>query len=129
MLFHLRATCDTYTNISDYICNVTNKERLYVYTGIVGAVIPISFLTAFFLYLLTILSSRVLHNNMLGALLRTHTYFFDANPSGEIAKTILTSHIPSMNFHAGRILNRFSKDVGNLDDVIPVELGESLQVC
>ena len=51
-------------------------------------------------------ASRKLHNEMFHKLLRAESRFFDVNPSG-------------------RILNRFSKDMGSIDEVLPVTLFET----
>lgn len=54
-------------------------------------------------------SSRRLHDNMFGALLRAPMLFFDKNPSG-------------------RILNRFSRDMGNLDELLPKAMLDAIQI-
>ncbi len=46
---------------------------------------------------------------MLAAIMQAKIRFFDLNP-------------------IGRIINRFSKDIGNLDDALPVNLFDFLQV-
>ena len=53
-------------------------------------------------------SSSRLHAAMLTSLLRAPVSFFDVNP-------------------AGRILNRFAKDIGCMDEVLPYILSESVQ--
>ena len=58
------------------------------------------FLRGFSFYYVLLQASRRLHNRMLHRLLRTPMRFFDTNPSG-------------------RILNRFSKDIGFLDEQLP----------
>ena len=58
------------------------------------------FLLGFNFYYLVLQASRRLHNRMLNRLVHTPMRFFDTNPSG-------------------RILNRFSKDVGFLDEQLP----------
>ena len=50
-----------------------------------------------------------MHNSMLRSVLESKIRFFDLNP-------------------IGRIMNRFSKDVGNIDDVLPMALFDCIQV-
>ena len=50
-------------------------------------------------------ASRNLHNAMFHKLIRAESRFFDTHPSG-------------------RILNRFSKDIGSIDEVLPMTLFE-----
>lgn len=56
---------------------------------------------------LTIRASKQLHDSMVQAVLRSKIEFFDTNPSG-------------------RILNRFSADVGSNDDLLPTTLFDFL---
>ena len=63
---------------------------------------------------------------MFGTVLRTPVLFFDNNPSGNLLHFKLVSRIfieplvcSYIYIYIGRILNRFSKDVGFVDDVIP----------
>ena len=59
-----------------------------------------TFSLALLFYYIVITASRRLHNRMLHRVLHCPVYFFDTNP-------------------CGRILNRFSKDVGFLDEQLP----------
>lgn len=54
-------------------------------------------------------AARRLHNKMFFGLLRAPMRFFDTNPSG-------------------RILNRFSRDMGAIDEILPRVLLETVQV-
>ena len=60
---------------------------------------------AFSLAIASILASRTLHDNLLRNILRSPMSFFDTTP-------------------LGRILNRFSKDIYVIDEVIPETLHE-----
>eukprot|EP00058_Branchiostoma_floridae_P007841 XP_002593329.1 hypothetical protein BRAFLDRAFT_119583 [Branchiostoma floridae] len=51
--------------------------------------------------LITVVSSKNLHNAMFNAIIRAPIRFFDTNP-------------------VGRVLNRFSKDIGQLDEMLPL---------
>lgn len=54
-------------------------------------------------------ASKVLHDNMFSSMLQAPMRFFDTNPSG-------------------RILNRFSKDMGAIDELLPKNLMEAIQI-
>lgn len=55
-------------------------------------------------------SSIKLHNLMFSNIMSATMRFFDTNPSG-------------------RILNRFSKDMGIVDEILPRMILDSMQVC
>ncbi|XP_061290380.1 ATP-binding cassette sub-family C member 4-like [Bos javanicus] len=84
--------------------NITEMIDLDWYLGIFSGLTASSLLfgvtrSLLALYIL-VNSSQTLHNKMLKSILRVPVLFFDRNP-------------------AGRILNRFSKDIGYMDDVLP----------
>lgn len=54
-------------------------------------------------------ASKVLHDRMFGAILHAPMRFFDLNPSG-------------------RILNRFSKDMGSIDEIMPRVMMDAVQI-
>lgn len=54
-------------------------------------------------------ASRNLHNMMFRGLTRARMYFFHTNPSG-------------------RILNRFSKDMGQVDEILPSVMIDVIQI-
>ena len=56
---------------------------------------------------------------MFAAILRTPVHFFDTNPIGKDQS--LYVYLPYMMYTTGRIINRFSKDIGFLDDLLPYE--------
>jgi len=82
--------------------------------GIYGCFVGSSFLanlTASFLFCLTLLkSSEILHNKMVWSVIKAPVLYFDKTP-------------------VGRILNRFSKDVGNMDDALPPQFLLAVEVC
>lgn len=85
-----------------------NKERRDLYLGVygglgVGQVLSVS-VSSLALYLGTLAAARALHAALLAGVLRAPTIgFFDCTP-------------------VGRVLNRFSKDVDVLDNVLPMTL-------
>ena len=57
-------------------------------------------LSGYFMYNSTLRASEKLHGRMTTSIIQAPVLFFDTNPSG-------------------RIMNRFSKDIGSMDDVLP----------
>lgn len=73
---------------------------LYVYTVIVLGIFVIAITRSLYFYTTCMKCSQRLHDMMFSALIRTRMRFFDINPSG-------------------RILNRFSKDMSAIDELLP----------
>ncbi|KAJ7389918.1 hypothetical protein OS493_028381 [Desmophyllum pertusum] len=73
---------------------------LCIYGSLVGGAFILSIMRAIALLNVMINSSKHLHNSMLSAILKAPVLFFDTNP-------------------IGRILNRFSGDIGILDELLP----------
>ena len=78
----------------------TEKKNVGVYASCVGAAVLFTTLRGNFFFQALLRSSEKLHNKMATAILKAPVLFFDSNP-------------------IGRILNRFSKDIGCLDEVLP----------
>lgn len=75
----------------------------------VVALVVVSLLRSFMFFSMAMAASTRLHNNMFASITRAPMRFFHTNPSG-------------------RILNRFSKDMGAVDEVLPSALLDVLQV-
>jgi ATP-binding cassette subfamily C (CFTR/MRP) protein 4 len=82
---------------------VKQNQSLYpaVYGGLIATACVLSIWRAFAFFQVLVKASRALHDESFSKVLRAPVRFFDSN--------IL-----------GRILNRFSKDVGTLDDSMPM---------
>lgn len=80
-----------------------------IYTGLIVLTIILTFMRSIMFVMACMRSSINLHNTMFHNLLQSFMRFFDTNPSG-------------------RILNRFSKDMGIMDEVIPKAMLEAIQV-
>ncbi|XP_036396882.1 multidrug resistance-associated protein 4 [Megalops cyprinoides] len=94
--------------------NVTQPQldlNLYlgVYAGLTMATIVFGFLRSLVFFNVLVSSAQALHNRMFQSILRTPVRFFDINP-------------------IGRILNRFSKDIGHLDSQLPWTFVDFIQV-
>ena len=77
----------------------TDRSTIILYNGLVVGSTLLLFLSAFFFFQATISSSKNLHRKMLESIVRAPVHFFDTNPSG-------------------RICNRFSKDIGLMDELL-----------
>lgn len=93
--------------------NVTKELNLDFYLGVYGgltaATIIFGFMRNLLLFNVLVRCAQSLHNRMFNSILCTHVRFFDINP-------------------IGRVLNRFSKDIGQLDSNMPWTFVDFIQV-
>lgn len=82
---------------------------IYIYSGLIIGTIVVSIIRSFAFFKVAMTASKTLHSKMFAALLEAPMRFFDTNPSG-------------------RVLNRFSKDTGTIDEVLPRILLEAIQI-
>lgn len=90
----------------------TDQEHstdLGIYGSLVGAASLFAFIRAYVFLLASLRCSERLHDKMVVAIVQAPLLFFDTNP-------------------VGRILNRFSKDVGCMDELLPKIFLTSLQL-
>lgn len=86
----------------------TPYEYLYMYGGFTIGVILVSTIRSTLLLTHFMRASKVLHDRMFNSILHVPMRFFETNQSG-------------------RILNRFSKDIGSIDETLPNTLMEAIQ--
>ncbi|XP_011309864.1 probable multidrug resistance-associated protein lethal(2)03659 [Fopius arisanus] len=79
---------------------------IYTYTGITFSIFLFGMAQSILFYMTCMKSSQCLHDNAFSALIRSGMEFFSKNPSG-------------------RILNRFSKDIDAIDDLLPKTLQDA----
>ena len=84
-------------------------KDFYVYGGLVCGALVLSFARAAMFINILLTSSRRLHDAMTLAVLKAPVRFFDTNP-------------------VGRVLNRFSRDIGIMDDLLPDVFLDALQI-
>ncbi|KRT78583.1 ABC transporter ATP-binding protein, partial [Oryctes borbonicus] len=92
--------------------NILDFDRdtcIYIYSGITLATIIVSLARSFAFFKTCMIASRRLHDSMFESITRATMRFFNTNPSG-------------------RILNRFSKDMGAIDELLPSALIDCLQI-
>lgn len=87
-----------------------SNTYVYIYTVIVIGIFVVGITRSLIFYKMCMLCSQRLHDMTFSALIRTNMRFFDTNPSG-------------------RILNRFSKDIGAIDELLPKALLDAGQLC
>uniref|UniRef100_A0A669CMY6 Cystic fibrosis transmembrane conductance regulator n=1 Tax=Oreochromis niloticus TaxID=8128 RepID=A0A669CMY6_ORENI len=101
------------TNNTENGLNVTKELDMDFYLGIYGGLTAATIIFGFgrnlLLFSVLVRCSQSLHNRMFSAILQTPVRFFDINP-------------------IGRVLNRFSKDIGLLDSNMPVTFADFVQI-
>ncbi|OWK62881.1 Multidrug resistance-associated protein 4 [Lonchura striata] len=99
------------TNKLDYL---DLNFYLGIYAGLTAATILFGIIRSLLVFQVLVHSGQNLHNKMFQSILKAPVLFFDRNP-------------------IGRILNRFSKDIGHLDDLLPLTFLDFvqtlLQIC
>ncbi|KAM9836010.1 ATP-binding cassette sub-family C member 4-like [Aulostomus maculatus] len=96
--------------------NATQAEeefslRFYlgVYSGLTAAAVVFGYARSLMIFYGLVRSAQTLHNCMFSTVLRTPVHFFDVNP-------------------IGRILNRFSKDISQMDSLLPITFVDFYQL-
>jgi ATP-binding cassette, subfamily C (CFTR/MRP), member 4 len=85
------------------------QHYYFIYSILVAIGVLVCILRSSTFYTIAIKSSRKLHKIMFDSLMSTSVRFFDLNP-------------------IGRIMNRFSKDIAQLDDIVPENMSDFLEV-
>lgn len=83
--------------------------KLFAFTGLNVMIVVFALMRTFTFFQLAMKSSLHLHNEMFQGVLRTSMYFFRVNP-------------------VGRILNRFSNDLNQVDELLPSVLMDVIQI-
>eukprot|EP00057_Strongylocentrotus_purpuratus_P018833 XP_011673307.1 PREDICTED: multidrug resistance-associated protein 4 [Strongylocentrotus purpuratus] len=89
--------------------NLTVEQSAGVYGGLVGGTMLFGIIRAFVTFQVMINAARTLHNRMFGCVTRAPILFFDTTPTG-------------------RIQNRFTKDIGIMDDQLPLTFFDFIQI-
>ena len=80
--------------------NQQHETTLGIYASLVSAAFVLAIIRAYVFFYGLLRASKNIHNKMVACVLQAQILFFDTNP-------------------AGRILNRFSKDIGAIDELLP----------
>ena len=93
------------STVNTSIISRDDTINIYIYTGLVVALFVSAFARSTLTFIIALRNSVRLHENIFIRVLRAPMLFFENNPMG-------------------RILNRFTKDIGNVDQALPNTLGE-----
>lgn len=88
---------------------LTTDQCLYIYGGLIIAVVIVCVWRGYLFFNICMRASKSLHDTMFASMLGAAMRFFDTNSSG-------------------RILNRFSRDMGVIDEMLPKALMEAIQI-
>lgn len=102
---HNSTLIDGEINSSEWSTNT----YIYIYSGILTSLFVIAFTRSITFFHFCVSASQNLHDKMFDGLISTSMRFFEKNPSG-------------------RILNRFTKDIGSTDEALPKAFLDSLQI-
>ena len=80
--------------------NQQDETTLGIYASLVSAAFVLVIIRGCVFFYVSLRAAEHLHNKMVACVLQAPVLFFDTNP-------------------AGRILNRFSKDIGAIDELLP----------
>ncbi|XP_031343813.1 probable multidrug resistance-associated protein lethal(2)03659 isoform X2 [Photinus pyralis] len=96
-------------NVTIYQNGMKRLELIYMYTAIIFTIVALAVTQAIFFYAFFMRASVNLHNSIFEKIIRATMSFFNANPTGVI-------------------LNRFSDDLGEVDEYIPNILADTIQI-
>ncbi|XP_071838678.1 ATP-binding cassette sub-family C member 4-like isoform X3 [Apostichopus japonicus] len=105
--------CLSNTSVLQEFANIPPMGRSFfvvVYVAFLSCLVIFGFIRTIWLFFICIRASKNLHNQMFSAVIRAPMHFFDTNTSG-------------------RILNRFAKDIGLMDENLPPTIADFNQIC
>lgn len=88
---------------------IPRNEIIYYYAAVTLGLIISSLIRSIYFMLFFAMASENLHNHIFSKMIIATMQFFNSNPSG-------------------RILNRFSKDIGAIDEYLPLVISDVLEV-
>lgn len=92
-----------------FLGSLSRETSIYIYIAVTVGTIVITLVRSISFFTVCMRASVRLHDLMFRSITRATMYFFNTNPSG-------------------RILNRFSKDMGAIDELLPAAMVDCLQI-
>jgi ABC-type multidrug transport system fused ATPase/permease subunit len=87
----------------------TTEKHIYLYSVMIGALLLLIVSRSFAFYRMCLRVAVNLHDRLFRGVTRATMWFFNQNSTG-------------------RIINRFSKDIGTIDSMLPVVIVDCIQV-
>ncbi|XP_012251875.1 probable multidrug resistance-associated protein lethal(2)03659 [Athalia rosae] len=97
------------TLVSEWAGPLSRNMCVYIYSAITIATVVFTLTRTYMFFSVCMRASRRLHGDMFTSITRTTMRFFNTNTSG-------------------RILNRFSKDMGAIDELLPMSMVDVMQI-
>ena len=88
----------------------SSNKTLGIYGALVGSSLLANVISCYLFYATLLKASERLHNKMVSSVITSPLLYFDKTP-------------------VGRILNRFSKDIGSMDDVLPPQFLAAVEIA
>ena len=112
------------------IKDIDTNTGIYVFTTFTVVLFIFSLIRTIHLFVICTNASINLHTRMFQSVIRAPLRFFEQNDVGINIILIIICILKYINLfmHTGRILNRFTKDLGCVDDILPVNLFDLIQV-
>lgn len=85
------------------------ERNIYIYSGTIAVLLVLTLTRSFSFFKMCLKASITLHDKLFRGIIRAKMYFYNNNPSG-------------------RILNRFSKDIGSIDVQLPIAMMDCILV-
>lgn len=108
-IFDFSNTNTSNSTSNNFPFELTTENCIYIHGGLIAALFLFAIIRSIGFYSVCMRASQKLHDSTFNGLISTIMRFFDENP-------------------AGRILNRFSKDIGAVDELLPKAILDSSQV-
>ncbi|XP_060519010.1 probable multidrug resistance-associated protein lethal(2)03659 isoform X2 [Cylas formicarius] len=99
----------SYSDIVTDFWHFSRETSIYIYTGIIILLVIFTLVRSCVFFAVCMKASTNLHDNMFSSITRATMRFFNTNSGG-------------------RILNRFSKDMGAIDELLPSAMVDVLQI-
>ncbi|KAJ9591423.1 hypothetical protein L9F63_002029, partial [Diploptera punctata] len=126
------------TELDNEIITTNNNELgwmpstdtcIYIYVGFIVCIIILTLSSSFSFFALCMRSSINLHNKMFDTIIHATMDFFTHNPSGNYILDLFFMFLFLIypEIQSGQILNRFTKDMGAIDELLPLTLQDSIQ--
>ena len=107
--YFLSLWTDKVSGVVNVLDPLSTHQCIYIFSGLVAALFVFSLVRTTTFFSICMASSITLHNSLFECLIRAPVTFFDANPIGVL-------------------LNRFSRDMGIIDDQVPPTAFDAVEI-